>query len=590
MIGLGRQVRKPLRRIVRTMLIASPRLVPAGIVLVSLITAGTVLLYQANAMGERRQHLLDEGRLGLESALEHVEEYFDAVYSALLFISLDDAVKGLRADSRSFIQRLYDHQWEEHRLSEVYVIEREFTGTNRPFLTFERGTEERTAEDTHNLLRETEEYQQQKEHLRQFAANTNLLALLSPEIPLCTDTPDGQRAHGFVYSVPIHSAQGLQGLVAGMIPTHILQAVLRKGGLVEMPLLVNGRGEMHGGRFLDEAVRTWFHAAFALEPPEVFFERHPGTFQVGRWTAISSSARIISAEKWWVVYLYDEHRQLGAGFFSGMPAAYVLALLLMLTGTTLGLLSRAVTNRFQEQVRHMRERQDLERQVQEASEREQRRIGENLHEDLCQRLAGIRAASQALSRKLKGEGFSEAELASEIAGELHESLRRAQQLADDLQPVALLEEGFVAALERLAESTQQRSGICCDFERTDFPTISDPVVATHLYRIVQEALHNAVQHSGAKRITVALTSGRDGLTISIHDDGTGLPPQARSAPGVGLRLMQYRTDLIGGKLIVESSPQLGTEVLCRVRLSAQQTTDDSVTSRPDAAVAAPRNE
>jgi len=558
------------------MLVASPRLVPAGIMVVSLIAAGILLVLQANALAEKRQSIQEEGRLGLESALEHVEEYFDAVYSTLLFMSQDEAVKQMRLDSRDFIQRLFNHQWEEHRLSEVYVVERGFTGTNRPFLTFEHGSEDHTVEEMHSLERELEEYAHQKLQLRQFEANTNLQALLSPEIHLCTETPEGARARGFVYSVPISSQDGFRGLVAGMIPTHVLQAVLRKGGVQEMPVLVNGRGEIHGGRYLDQAIRSWFEATFTRETPVEFFRRQTAAFRVGRWTAQSSPARIVSADKWWVVYLYDEQIHLGTGLLAGMRGAAGLAVAILLAGTALGLLSRGMAARLQQQVRHLQERQELERQVQEASEREQRRIGDNLHEDLCQRLAGIRAASQALQKRLKKNSLIDADLAAEIAGGVHESLRQAQQLADELQPVTLLDAGFAAAIQKLAIYCEQRSGIPCAFDADQFSGITDPATATHLYRIVQEALNNAAKHSGASQVTVEIRS-RDGVSVSVRDNGAGFtqPGPSGSGSGMGLRIMQYRADLLGGRLMVNSTPGKGTEVICQLRSREPQANEGS---------------
>lgn len=538
-------------------LINSHRFVPAVLVLASIAVGAIILIYQSRVAEQLAQHQLEESRLRMASALGHVEEYFDSIYSSLLFISLDPAVKAMRTDSREFIQNLYDHQWEHHRLSEVYVVERGFAGGQKPFQAFERSASGKSVESIHSPLREAEEYKVVQEQMRQFFSNTNLPALLSSEIQLCIDDPAGRRARGFVYSVPIRSSEGLQGLVAGMIPTYAIHEVLSRGGLLEFVLIVNERGEIYGGDKAGKSVPTWLRSQFTETQPSLFFQQE--RFAVHEWTAVTSPAQIVSGEKWWLLYLYgrDPHLQTG---LVGMSANTALAGAVVLTGIALALLTRAYRKRLEEQVSHLRERQALERQVQEASDREQRRLGENLHEDLCQRLAGIQAASKALEKRLASSQPPESSLAGEIADEIHESLNRAQQMADQLQPVTLLEEGFHAAIAKLAALTEKRSGVPCGVELHDFPGIHDPVVATHLYRIVQEAVSNAVKHSKASRITICLSSNSQGMVVSVSDNGVGLSAQAAQQGGMGLKIMRYRSDVIGGQLEIMTAKGGGTIV------------------------------
>ena len=208
------------------------------------------------------------------------------------------------------------------------------------------------------------------------------------------------------------------------------------------------------------------------------------------------------------------------------------------------------------------DRARLERQVQAASEREQRCIGESLQEDLCQRLVGIEAAAAALAKTLKRKGRSQSSLAGDIAAEARESLQHARRFADMLQPVALLEQGLAAAIGHLAVHVQESSGIRCDFKGEDLPHIA-AADATHLYRIAQEALNNAVQHAAASQIDVSLARSGRSFTLTIADDGSGMVEPSEDGLGLGLQIMRYRCDLLGAALTIQSQPGRGTVVTCR---------------------------
>ena len=207
------------------------------------------------------------------------------------------------------------------------------------------------------------------------------------------------------------------------------------------------------------------------------------------------------------------------------------------------------------------DRARLERQVQAASEREQQCIGESLQEDLCQRLAGIEAATAALAKALKRKGRPQSRLADKIAAEVHESLEHARRFADMLQPVSLLEQGLVAAIGHLAVHVQESSGIRCDFKGEDLPHIA-AADATHLYRIAQEALNNAVQHAATSQIDVGLSRSGRGFTLTISDDGSGMVEPFEEGSGLGLQIMRYRSDLLGAALTIQSKPGRGTVVTC----------------------------
>jgi signal transduction histidine kinase len=544
-------------------LLSSAYVVPAAIVAISLVAGAMVFVGHLRAAVQLKSRILEENGLRMSSTLERVEDYFDAVYSTLRFISLDPEVMAMRKGSSDFIQRLYDHQWDQQHLTEIYVVERDFPGTGRPFQTFERVYPGQMLAQIHSLSRELEEYQMQRDQIRRFGADTNVIALISPEIQLCSDDLQGRPARGIVYSVPIRSSNGLAGIVAAMIPTFVVEDVLAKHQYQQLALLINSQGEVFAGRgSTDEAARSWFKGRLAKEGAPRFFGSQPQSFPVGRWNALWAPAQVVCAGRWWLVFLYDRQAYLQRSFFAGTPGTAALAGMLVVAGVALALLAWTAAKRLQDKLRYLDERAQLEHQVQAVSEREQRRVGDALREDLCQRLAGLEAASQALAKGLKTKARAEVPLVAEIAGEIHDALGQAQQLADELQPVSSLEQGLLAAVQKLAAVTQQRSGITCRFEGQELPELEDAAVAAHFYRIAQEVLTNAVQHANAKEITLSLSAREGHIILAIVDDGIGVPPNADQGSGMGLRLMRYRSDAIGARLDVESVLGKGTRVTC----------------------------
>ncbi len=128
-----------------------------------------------------------------------------------------------------------------------------------------------------------------------------------------------------------------------------------------------------------------------------------------------------------------------------------------------------------------------------------------------------------------------------------------------------LEEGLlVVALEQLAIATSASSRIKCEVTGSQQDLVFDSRVSKHLYRIVQEAVANALRHSGAHGIRITLSGENGEITLGIEDDGTGPPSEAVQAGGMGLRTMRYRAGLIGGKLEIRAGPGGGTSVVCRV--------------------------
>jgi signal transduction histidine kinase len=535
---------------------------PLLILVVTAVLATLVVLQDLEETSQLVQAIHDENELRMQSCCEHVVDYFDVVYSTLLFVSLDNDVVAMRRDSRDYIQKMYDHQWEAHRLTEIYVIQRDFRGDEKPFMSFERGSEGESVAEIHSLEREQEEYRAQIDHLRRFEADPGLKAILSDQLRLCTPGDRGGSELGYVYSVPIRSDGKLVGMVAGMIRRQTILQLLRHGSSHQTALLVNETGDIQGDGHSDPAVINWFQRQFAAGGANAFFAKARTTLEVENKTAVWKVAEFPSTKRWWLIYIYNQADEIHATRFPGFFGHLLMASCLFLAGSSVAVLVWTLGQRLVENRLHLQERKQLEWQVQEVSERIQRRIGGNLHEDLCQRLTGISAISATLTRKLEALKAPEAQLASEITREIRESLAGALHMADELQQVSLLQHGFLAAIKELAMRTEERSGIPCSFEDDATNVELEISVATQLFRIVQEAVLNAVRHAESSHLVIGLSVIRNQLTVTVSDDGIGDAQKLLREPGLGLRIMRYRSDLIGAQLEILPAQTKGVVVRC----------------------------
>jgi len=219
-------------------------------------------------------------------------------------------------------------------------------------------------------------------------------------------------------------------------------------------------------------------------------------------------------------------------------------------------------------IRDITERKRLEKEILEISDREQRRIGQDLHDGLCQQLAGIELMSQALEQKIAVRSKADAASAADIAGHVREAIRQTRLLARGLSPVTLASEGVVSALQELASNTEKMFQVACRFECDPPVPAQDQAVTTHLFRIAQEAISNAIKHGKATHILIRLTQQRGKLVLVVSDNGSGFPAAVQKQQGMGLRIMQSRAGMIGGTLVAENNPAGGARIVCIVVLNA----------------------
>jgi len=210
-------------------------------------------------------------------------------------------------------------------------------------------------------------------------------------------------------------------------------------------------------------------------------------------------------------------------------------------------------------LRDITETKRLTKQLMDIGDNVRQNIGQDLHDDLCPHLIGIGGLVSALQMTIQQSNGEGAALAEKIVSLIDEATTKARSLARGLCPVHLVAGGLHSALEEIAEKTAFASGIQCTYRGDDTITFSDNALATHVYYIVQEAVNNAVKHSGAKTIDISLSQDGEYTHLYVVDDGQGMV-ENREGKGIGLRIMQYRALVIGAFLEIDNGRNGGTMI------------------------------
>jgi PAS domain S-box-containing protein len=208
------------------------------------------------------------------------------------------------------------------------------------------------------------------------------------------------------------------------------------------------------------------------------------------------------------------------------------------------------------------ERKRLEKAILEISAEEQRRIGQDLHDGLGQHLTGIAFMSKVQEQKLAEKGLPEAAEAARIVGLVNDAINKTRELAHGLLPVISDAHGLMSALKRWAAEVEDLFNISCCLRMDEPVLIHDANMSTHLYRIAQEAVNNAIKHGQAKHITISLFARNGDGTLKIENDGLRLPEPSTNESGMGMQIMNYRARMIGGSLKVESGAVRGITITC----------------------------
>jgi signal transduction histidine kinase len=216
------------------------------------------------------------------------------------------------------------------------------------------------------------------------------------------------------------------------------------------------------------------------------------------------------------------------------------------------------------------ERRRLEFELLEITEKERRRIGLDLHDDLGQQLSGLALMTKGLQLKLAKRRARETSDAARIHDLVQQTMTHARDLAHDLARLDLKGDDLPAALDGLARHAEKLFKISCRFEVAGDTPALESNVASQLYKITQEAITNAIRHAKSKAIGIRLANGSDELILAVQNDGLPFPNLKGHSTGMGLRIMNYRASLIGASLEIRGDGPQGTCVTCSVPLEGKK--------------------
>ncbi len=207
----------------------------------------------------------------------------------------------------------------------------------------------------------------------------------------------------------------------------------------------------------------------------------------------------------------------------------------------------------------------LESQILRISELERHHIGNNLHDGLSPHLVGVQFLIKSLKHRARSGEPIQLELLDEINELISQALEQIRSISKGLMPVDIQPDGLIYALEELVRKTEKIYGILCDFSYNENFRLKENLTATHLYYIVQEAINNVIEHSQATEISILLETYGQFHTLSIRDNGIGIPDVAEIIKGLGLSSMKYRARIIGATFDILKNEAGGTTIFCRFR-------------------------
>jgi PAS domain S-box-containing protein len=221
------------------------------------------------------------------------------------------------------------------------------------------------------------------------------------------------------------------------------------------------------------------------------------------------------------------------------------------------------------------DRKLLERQILEVGDQEQRRIGRDLHDGLCQHLSATMFACKIVEEELAKNNLPQAARVRQVAEFIDRAISQARDVAEGLDPVKVEANGLMSALEELATSIQTMHRIQCSLQSNSLVLIYDNAAAIHLYRIAQEAVNNAIRHGKATSIQIGLTNLPWRVMLTIQDNGIGVTKTPTRRGGMGMQTMRYRARMLGASFNVATGDNGGTVVTCAMPIGASAKTVQS---------------
>ncbi|MEI7953915.1 MAG: sensor histidine kinase [Verrucomicrobiota bacterium] len=282
-------------------------------------------------------------------------------------------------------------------------------------------------------------------------------------------------------------------------------------------------------------------------------------WRTGKRTGISFA--MICTAAWWAADVGDNPYQTSAGFAVAMVSRLFYFVVLAIAAAAVKEQQTLARTR----ITSLEREQELERLILVTSEREQQRVGRDLHDGLGAHLAAVGYAAAFLANDLRPQHPAEAVKADRIREMISNAISLTRDLARGIYPVKIEGDGLAIALEELARNADGLTTAEVAYSETGTSQVEDPEIGMHLYRIAQEALANALKHSGARKITLALNQFDGSLDLVVTDDGSGMAAAASDTASMGLSSMKYRARAIGGVLTIRSAPDHGTLVSCKIQ-------------------------
>jgi PAS domain S-box-containing protein len=217
------------------------------------------------------------------------------------------------------------------------------------------------------------------------------------------------------------------------------------------------------------------------------------------------------------------------------------------------------------------EKKTLEKEILIIGERERQKIGQDLHDDLAPHLIGIEVMSELLKKKLQENCVPSTGEVEKIRSLIEQAIQKTRRLSRGLCPVFLADHGLESLLQEMASNIHEVYGITCRFHYQRSILIDDISICTHIYYIVHEAIYNAIRHGKADRITIDLWYENNIVTLTTEDNGIGI--QNHEDPqGMGLKIMNFRANMIGADLTISSNQGKGTKVTLSFRYDGHNET------------------
>ena len=210
----------------------------------------------------------------------------------------------------------------------------------------------------------------------------------------------------------------------------------------------------------------------------------------------------------------------------------------------------------------------LEHQITEISDRAHRKFSQNLHDSLGQQLTGVRFMAEILKDKLQKNSSGYADAAQKISDLVYEAMNQSRDLAKELDPVELSENNLVSATEVLLRNIENTFDVSCNLDYDDLIKPIGNSESVHLYRIIQEAISNAIRHGKARHICIGLKDLDGRYVLSIADDGVGFSEKQTRNKGMGLDIMRYRAKAVNGTLDIKRGQNGGVVVTCSLPKTA----------------------